>query len=264
MNKYLLLFLKRATDRYLLSGKGPFLLLLILLTGFGTVAQSPLRISLISDQQRAGGSGLDSLLTDELTILLGTRFQLSIEPIYTGAEELAIAGAFESAYQSSDLVITSGLAASRYASNQSSFPKPTIAAAVLGDELSGGPAGTGIENFTFVRAPFDVARDLQTLQTLSSYERLTLLGTPDLGPIVTDLARQTGIEVTPVFARSDAAATLAEIPSGTTALYLTPVSEALPLSEQQILLDSLSQRMALDQVEVNQTKTQVVSGRYQL
>ena len=219
---------------------------------------------MISDQQRGGGPDLDSLLTDELTTLLGTRFQLSIEPIYTGADQPAITTAFENAYRNSDLVITSGLAASRYASNRSNFPKPTIAAAVLGDELAGGPTGTGIENFTFVRAPFDVARDLQTLQTLSPYEQITLLGTPDLGPIVTDLARQTGIEVTPVFARSDAAAKLAEIPSGTTALYLTPISEALPLSEQQILLDSLSQRVALNQVEVNQTKTQVVSGRYQL
>jgi len=59
------------------------------------------------------------------------------------------------------------------------YPKPTIAAGILDRRLQGlykTPEGSsGIPNFNYIQAPFDVERDLKTFKTLYNYNHLAIL-----------------------------------------------------------------------------------------
>ncbi|WP_420459080.1 TolC family protein [Neolewinella sp.] len=222
-----------------------FLLILFfwLVLGLLAFAQTPLRVTMLSDAATAGEPSLDSLIGSELEAILASRYQLDLGTLYTGGEPETMETAIQEAYRSADVVVATGLATSTALMERGTYARPSIAAVVLAAGQRGGPEGTGVENFTFIQSPFDIGRDLRTLRELVDYDVLTVLTTPNMrrgmaGVIDAELPDAT---VRYVEAGPTAAAALAEI-DGSQAVYLTPLTGSMPLSEQITLLDSLADR----------------------
>ncbi|PPK85218.1 outer membrane protein TolC [Neolewinella xylanilytica] len=216
-----------------------FLLLAgLLLLGGAAAAQTPLRITLVSDAAPTAGVGLDSLIGEELQSLLGTRFKLQLDRRALGQAGDSV---IDRAYAEADLVIGTGIASSQALLDRSSYPKPTIAAIVVDPTAPADSVGTGVPNLTYVRSPFDIRRDLDTLATLHEYDRLTVVTTENFRePLALQLADYPGAEVTVIAAQPTAAATWSHIPTGTDAVYFTPVTEVLPAAEARELLGLLN------------------------
>jgi len=228
-----------------------FLLWLVLFLGFsiGLFAQAPLRVTLLSDREANNGPSIDSLINDELKALLASRYDLTLETLYTGGRSADIKTAIERAYTKADVVIGSGLATSSALMGRAAYPKPTIAAVVLKEGADAGAnrgikeQGTGIDNFTYVQSPFDVAKDLEALRRLVDYDQLTVITTTSLRPTlqqVIDKAEPTTTNY--VIGQGSVSNILEQVPAGTRAAYLTPLVENLPYAQQAVLLDSLTQR----------------------
>ena len=224
-----------------------FLNLLLLLLVFGTLflagglfAQAPLRITLVSDAPSQAGTGLDSLIGNELRSLLGTRYDLRLDRRVAGqASDTAIT----SAYADADIIIGTGISSSQALLDRANYPKPTIAAIVVDPTAPRDSAGSGVHNLTYVRSPFDIQRDLDTLAQLQPYDRLTVVTSEYFRePLTRQLADFRGAEVTVISARSTAAATWSQIPDNTQAVYFTPVTEVLPPAETAELLRLINDR----------------------
>jgi len=222
----------------------PLLLAGLLLFGGALTAQSPLRVTLLSDAANAEEPSLDTLIQSELTALLGTRYQLELTTRYTGGGSLAeLTSAIEEAYAAADVVIGTGLGSSQLLMQRGSYPKPTIAAVVLEPTLPGGEEGTGIENFTYIRSPFDLQRDLDTLSALQPYAELTVVTTPGFESALSQaVPRYTDASVSVITAGATAAATLAKMPETTEAVYFTPLSTVLSETELTELIGEINDR----------------------
>ncbi|WP_198661674.1 TolC family protein [Lewinella sp. IMCC34183] len=201
-------------------------------------AQSPLRVALLSDASTPAGASLDSLISEELRTLLGTRFDLSIESRSFGT---AGDSAITRAYREADVVIGTGIASSQALLDRGDYPKPTIAAIVVDPTAPRDSVGSGVPNLTYVRSPFNIERDLDTLARLRDYGQLTVVTTENFRePLSRQLAGYRGAEVTVIAARPTAAATEALIPAGTEAVYFTPVTDVLPHDQAAELLQALN------------------------
>ena len=222
-----------------------FLLVLFfwLVLGLLAFAQSPLRVTMLSDADAAGEPSLDSLIGSELEAILASRYRLDLGTLYTGGEPETIESAIQEAYRSSDIVVATGLATSTALMERGTYARPSIAAVVLAAGQRGGPEGTGVENFTFIESPFDIGRDLRTLREVSAYDALTVLTAPNLHREIGQVIDTELPEVTThyVEASSSAAEVLHRI-GQPEAVYLTPLTAVMPLEEQLILLDSLTAR----------------------
>ncbi|TXF91022.1 TolC family protein [Neolewinella aurantiaca] len=221
-------------------------------------AQAPLRVTLLSDLDTASDMSLDNLISDEVEALLGSRYDLTIETLYTGGRAADIAALIDRAYAESDFVIGSGLTTSSALAARGTYPKPTIASIVLDTpdqseeaQDSGGDAGaerpsakgTGITNFTFVESPFDIGRDLSALREIADYERLTVITTRHLRPALASVINE--VAETPVDyieATGSVPEILRQIPPAARAAYFSPLEGILDSLQQTILLDSLAQR----------------------
>ncbi|NJC25904.1 TolC family protein [Neolewinella antarctica] len=228
-------------------------LLLVLIAGLNTglFAQSPLRITLLSDLETATTPSLDALIADELAALLGSRYDLTLDIVYTGGRTADIRTATDQAYAVSDFVVGSGLGTSSALMNLTEYPKSTIAAVVLnkgevaGAGQVGETSGTGIPNFTFVQSPFDIGRDLRALKAMTDFGRLTVLTTATLRPALAPVIQEAlSTPVDYVTATGTVTEILRQIPRETKAVYLTPLETTLPYPQQKILLDSLTARGA--------------------
>ncbi|WP_116108116.1 TolC family protein [Lewinella sp. IMCC34191] len=202
--------------------------------------QSPLRIALLSDGTEPAGIGLDSLLKDELRALLGTRFNLTVDayslPRFGEAR-------LDDAYRESDIVIGTSIGSSQALLDRKNYPKPTIAAIVVDPAAPQDSTGSGVNNLTYVRSPFDIERDLDTLAKLKPYDRLTVVTSKYFRePLSQQLADYAGASVTVIAAQPTAAATWSLIPKNTGAVYFTPVTEILPPAETEELLQLLNDR----------------------
>jgi outer membrane protein len=230
-----------------------FLTCFLLVAGLhiGLFAQSALRITLLSDQERpVATANLDSLIDAELSALLASRYDLTISTVYTGGSAAEIEAATVRAYANSDFVIGSGLATSSALLHRGTYPKPTIAGIVL-KKKQGAVAGAvgvekqgaGIANFTYVESPFDVARDLEALRDLAPYERLTVITTTEVEPAIKTVLNRVGeTDVDYVLAGNDVANVLTRVPAAAKAIYFTPLSETFTNPQLRELLTALTAR----------------------
>ncbi|MCP9234700.1 TolC family protein [Lewinella sp. JB7] len=199
--------------------------------------QESLRVSLLTDSTAVTEPTLDSLIRTELRALLGTRFALELDtrPI----EELDL----DTLYPTTDVVIGVGLASTQLLMDREVYPKPTIAAVAIEPKVAGGPDGTGIPNFTFVRSPFDIQRDLDTLARLQPYERLTVVTTEKFRDLLTrTVPAYTDAEVTVITVGPTAASTLSRLPAATDAVYFTPIEPELSPADARTVLSELHGR----------------------
>lgn len=153
-----------------------------LLASFWLSAQTPVQITLLSDNGDPANAQTEDQVEEELNALLSNRFTLNIERVYLdpAADFSSIANDI---YQDeTDVVISLGFNACNLMAGLGSYPKPTIAAFMLDNELQGLPAPTegasGIPNFTYIQSPFDIARDFEVLYEIKPYEKLAVLINP--------------------------------------------------------------------------------------
>lgn len=223
------------------------------LSFFWLCAQTPVQITLLSDSGDPGNAQTEQQIEEELDALLSGKFSVSIERVYldptTDIDVLA-----QQLYQSeSDLIISLGFNACNQIAGLGTYPKPTIAAFMLDNELQGLPApvegASGITNFTYIQSPFDIARDFEALYEIKPYEKLAILINPMVAQSNFDFTAyldkmvafsEASYEVIPFTEQADDL--LNRLPSDTDAAMLFPVfePEMLPVLEQ--VLDGMARR----------------------
>ncbi|MBB4080432.1 outer membrane protein TolC [Lewinella aquimaris] len=200
--------------------------------------QSPLRITLLSDGPASAEPSLDSIIRTELHVLLDNRFDLDLRTQYVGAPD-----EIDQLYQDADILIGTGIGSSQALLNRSTYPKPTIAAVVVEPGVPGGTEGTGVPNFTYIRSPFDLRRDLDSLASIRNFSELTIITTDGFRELLSrTVPTYTDAIVNVITAAPTAAATLARLPEGTDAVYFTPVTAVVPEEEIRQIITELNGR----------------------
>ena len=158
------------------------LLLLFFLLLHPLDAQMSVNIGLINDTKPDNvlEAKYEKKLQEEIMLLLQHRYEVNFSIYYYSTSNgIDIASSFSNAYAENDVVISVGPNTSSYAISLKSYPKPTIASIVLDAELQGLQktlAGTsGIENFTYLESPFDMARDLNLLYSIYPFDHLEVI-----------------------------------------------------------------------------------------
>ncbi len=80
--------------RYVSSIRYLLLVFFWLVLGLLAFAQSPLRVTMLSDAGAAGEPSLDSLIGSELEAILASRYQLDLGTLYTGGSPGPLSPAF--------------------------------------------------------------------------------------------------------------------------------------------------------------------------
>ena len=149
---------------------------------FWLSAQTPVNITLLSDNGDPGNAQTEQQIEEELDALLSGKYSVSIERTYLdpSADFDALA---QDLYQSeSDIIISLGFNACNLMAGLGTYPKPTIAAFMLDNELQGLPepvdGASGITNFTYIQSPFDIARDFEVLYEIKPYNKIAILINP--------------------------------------------------------------------------------------
>ena len=139
-------------------------------------------IALIHDGNEIGAGvskDLREAVKVEIQQLLQHRQTLNFQDYFGNFDIPTIQTNITAAYQQHDIVVIMGIMGSQLASRQNTFPKPTIAGIIADAALSGFQKTTegtsGISNMTFIESPFDIARDLKTLNMVRSFEKLAIV-----------------------------------------------------------------------------------------
>lgn len=231
--------------RYLLAGW------LLLPTLASLLAQPSLDITIGLDRLSDSTEFLVPDIQDEIEALMGAEYELRFQLI--GMDETGFEDLLNSAYQSSDIIIGSGLEVSRYLSERTSFPKPTILSLVLDNEIQGLPitdeGSCGIENLTYVQSFFNIERDLATLYEIVPYEELIVLvdGSTslersfDLEAFLAKRSPNSSVRYT-IVPIQGASTALSSVPTSSAAVFAFPLNRALSLSEQKSFYEGLADR----------------------
>ena len=187
-------------------------------------------------------------ILEEIEALLHTEYDLSFELI--GLDQPNFEGALNFAYESSDLVIVTGLEVSQYLSERTIFPKPTILSLVLDNEIQNLPiteAGTcGVPNLTYVQSFFNIERDLATLYEIIPYEELIVLvdgsasstNAFDMEAFLRKRSPNENVSfsIVPI---NDPATALTTVPNTSPAVFTFPLDRVLNLEQQKKLYENL-------------------------
>ena len=169
-------------------------------------APSPVTITIVIDEGGAINNPFLQSVQTEIDHLLGFGYdsQFKLKNAHDDPEK--VVELLQEAYQDNetDIVIGLGSMSSNVIIHQSAYPKPTIATVVIDPQLQQVPLtaeGTsGIENFSYIAAAFDIERDLNSLYEIYPYKHLGILSgrslsLPFLTQLFTRLTQKMGAKV---------------------------------------------------------------------
>ena len=211
------------------------LLLFFLLMLHPLMAQTSINIGFINDTKPDNELEFqfEKRFQDEIMLLLQHRYEVNIKSYYTIPNEVDIAKSFSDAYAENDIVIGMGPNTSNYAISLKNYPKPTIASVVLDAQLQGlqkTPEGTsGIENFTYMESPFDMARDLNLLYSIYPFDHLEVItekgsigGTPFVKQLFAKYLQGKKVSVDHMFYTDDIGEHFKDMRDEKVAVYVLP------------------------------------------
>jgi len=228
------------------------LVILFNLLCFLGIAQTPFHVVVISDNSADGETFFEEQLRQEIGALMNTRYDFSIEILYSDNDVQKINDYLDAAYADSKTkaVVGVGLLTGNQFSQRDDYPKPTIAGIVLDHTIQNIPitdAGTsGIPNFTYIESPFDIKRDFETLYEIYPYTKVALIGSSADNQNISYFGDfwQQQINAPYVFtpAEGGAQATLDRIPDDVDAVYLLPIFDFYTEDEIRKLLNGLADK----------------------
>ena len=150
---------------------------------FSTLAQKPLRIAIVSENNDRG-NGSDWFfegVKKEVNTLLDSRFEISYETRFGNFSPQIITAHYDDVFNDPniDIVIGMGSLSSGILAKRGTYEKPTIAGIIINYELQKIPYSNGtsqLHNFTYVQSPFDIARDLKKLYQFKAYKKVGIIG----------------------------------------------------------------------------------------
>lgn len=133
-----------------------------------------------------------------------------------------------------DILITLGIIGSTEVSKRRNLNKPVIAPWVIDRELLGlpinGKGASGIKNLYYLARPITLSRDIQVFREIVPFNKLALLYMPivtqlipDVENVVQKIARERGIVIVTIPARTSIENTLADIPEDAQAVFVAPL-----------------------------------------
>ena len=154
-------------------------LLLFFISSLWLSAQTPVQITILSDSEDPTSAITEGQVREELETLISGRFTSTIQSVALSPNENYNSTLSDIYQGNSDLVIGIGFEACNLLASQATYPKPTIAAFMLDNELQGVKApvdGTSdITNFNYIQSPFDIGRDFEMLYEIKPYRRLAIV-----------------------------------------------------------------------------------------
>ena len=139
------------------------------------------------------------------------------------------------------IVIAAGVLASNEACRRGALPKPVVAPIVLNPQIQGIPfknGTSGVENLVYITFPSDFRRDIQAFQEVVSFSRLAFLTNSVIAEAIPELrenaiaaVRGLDIDIQFVPVTPSLASPLANLPSNTEAVYVSPL---LGFSQDQV------------------------------
>lgn len=212
------------------------LLLISFLLLHPLAAQMSVKIGLINDAEpdNALEAQYERQLQDEIMLLLQHRYEVKFNTYYYSTSDgINFAKSFSDAYAANDVVIGIGPNTSNYAISLKNYPKPTIASIVLDAELQGlqkSDTGTsGIENFTYLESPFNMARDLNLLYSIYPFDHLEVItekgsigGSPFVKQLFAKYLQEKDIAVDHIFYSDNIDEHLTEVADKKVAVYALP------------------------------------------
>ncbi len=213
----------------------------------------PFKIVILSEGQSDRDTTFESTIKEEISVLLGPRFDLDFDLRFTNGDLEELQTLIDAAYEDEtvDLIIGANLFTSLLLSNRADYPVPTIAGVVLPKSsvlpaLKSEDGVSGVPNFTYLESPFDPSEGLATLYEIYPYEQLAIIGEPlvtsptlNLGTLMTAVV-PSDFEL--IAAQPDPAQTMAALPEGTDAVYFLPLFNIYEDDQLQILIDSINAR----------------------
>ena len=219
------------------------ILMLVALQG---IAQQNLTVAFVTDD---GGDDFvdyfERQMLAETQLLLRHHYTVEFKSTSCNGDNNCIIQALKEAYadESVDIVLTSGIISGGLMSQMDDYPKPSIASTVINHELQQIPItseGTsGVNNFAYVEAPFDIERDIRTLYRIHPFKKIAVLiderrVSRFINELYTDIVKNLDAEFEVIDANGPVDQTLAAIPPDADAVYITPLF-GLPLAEMQRL-----------------------------
>jgi outer membrane protein len=133
-----------------------------------------------------------------------------------------------------DILVTLGIIGSTEVSKRRNLNKPVIAPWVIDRELLGLPinekGASGIKNLYYLARPITLSRDIQVFKDIVPFNTLALLYMPivtelipDIENLVQNIAREQGIVIETIPARTSIENTLDAIPGNAQAVFITPL-----------------------------------------
>lgn len=217
--------------------------------GLCLAAQPALRITLLQDKgPREAGQLAAAIKTEAEAVLSGSR-SLAVTTLPTEAGQ--IAAQVEQAYGETDILVGIGLSVCSHLAGLRDYPKPTILAFVLDNELQGIPLSdensSGVDNLTYVQSPLSLSRGLEALYEIIPYRKLAVLidedavNAPfDFAAYLNKLAPAPAIAYQLIPVDNDISGAAGRISSDVEAVYVLPLSSHRDPAGIQALLLSLA------------------------
>ena len=210
-------------------------LCLFLLYFHGSQAQEDLTIAFISDDGESNfNSYLQSQTLEEIQLLVRNRYTVEFRSTNCNGDNNCIIRALEEAYANNeiDIVLTSGIISGGLMSQVQTYSKPSIATTVINHELQQipiTPEGTsGIPNFAYIEAPFDIERDVQTLYRIFPFKKIAVLVDEGrvsrfINELYTNIVTKLNAEFEIINAIGTVQETVESLPEDVDAIYFTPL-----------------------------------------
>jgi outer membrane protein TolC len=232
------------------------LIICLLIPAVGQAAEkSEVVIAVVRDGPPAG-QDIVPLIEEELALHLprGTTVRFKVEPAFdAGWDPQRIEGALTKALQDpeTDLVLVTGSLGTAAAGGME-LGKPVVSSFLQRADLYPLPYAdedrSPLDNMVFMVQSHRAARDVEVFRSLAVFDTLAVLvgseDVPLLGmaePRLDDVPETSGLQLEVVAVSPDADATLARLPAGTKAAYLTALPRLSP-SARQALIDGLTEK----------------------
>lgn len=200
-------------------------------------AQTPVKITFLSDSYDIGSAAAEERIKRELNILLAARFTPDYEtviPAFSAAASPQLDRIYES---NTDLIIAVGLQAGNWlVGADRELTKPTIISFLLDNKLQEVPlpiAGkSGIANLNYVQSPFNIQRDFESLYAIKPFKKLGIivndflqLNDLDFDAYLRDMLAFSGATYETFVFREDTESLLGDVSDDIDAIFLFPILE---------------------------------------
>jgi len=226
-----------------------FLVILFIL--FQVKAQQRFEVTIISDAGEEDNHFFEESIKAEIMALLASQYDLGFTVLYTDGDFKIITEEIARVYanKEANVLIGAGIISSTALVNQRSYPLPTIASIQLlnsPDSLSVSPESvSGIDNFTYIKSPFNLIAGMEALQEICDCDKLAVLTDIDLVAIGLDQAEifsKIPAEIEWIRLEPELPNTLANIPVDVEGVYiLSSLGSYVPDSLKEFF-DQLNER----------------------